>query len=71
MTAEVISPNDALDRAVQMLLQIAHDLEFAAEDLFEGGDIEFSQGIQALSVGLIVKLKKRYPELVALSMSPT
>lgn len=49
-----------------MLFAIVDDLETAAEDLFEGGDIEFSNGLHGLSNALKMKIIKRYPDLAGM-----
>lgn len=64
MTTEV--EESPLERAVNMLFAIVDDLETAAEDLFEGGDIEFSNGLHGLSNALKMKIIKRYPDLAGM-----
>ena len=58
------APDETLQQAVNDLLNICEELETSAQNLFDGGDIEFSQGIDALATGLRIKLVKRYPSLV-------
>ena len=42
------APDETLQQAVNDLLNICDELETSAQNLFDGGDIEFSQGIDAL-----------------------
>jgi hypothetical protein len=56
------SATEALERAINTLIDICSELEDAAEDLFEAGDVDFSNGLHALSIGIKTKINKRYPD---------
>lgn len=50
----------SLEKALDKVRDIIADIQEAAADIFECGDIDFANGLDALAVGLSIKVEKRF-----------
>lgn len=53
-------PKEILDEALEKLDCIIEDLRNVATDMFEYGDVDFGNGLDALAAGLAIKIEKRF-----------
>lgn len=59
---DIIADRDKeLEDTLDKLKEIIEDLQSVAANLFDYGDIDFANGLDALAIGLTIKMEKRFP----------